>query len=791
MRNYGNIICDDENRRNLILEKNLNGIDYVEVELINQNESKLHVFFIKPILQDLAEVLKKKETYKIIGGVRITNVEINGRPEVHEKSVTLTVNTAGDFSYYTLKIDTPKLDCMYSQQTFCFKAQCPSSFDCKPRESSEPLKLETPPFIDYMAKDYSSFRQALVDYISTKYPFWTERSEADLGMMLIDLFSYAADRLSYLQDTIANEAYLDTARQRVSVKRHAQFIDYRMHDGCNSKTYLYFKAIKGGEVPANTQVCTESEDNDVIVFETDEPLKIYKANNLLNIHTWGNKLCCLPKGTTSIYLEKNQAHLKKGDFIALYEKNSNHLCVIQLITVLPNDENKTDIVDPLDNTKLLYIEWSQNEALKRDFIVSTIDNEGKKNNNTEVWGNIIPASHGKTIDEEYYPKKPESSDEEGFKTTKDGLYHIDNQTWYEVKNNKLSFNLRGAPLTFLKKPIEEQDEPISSVKIYVKTQGNDEYKEWTETPTLLKSKPFDEHFVVDVDEYGKAIIRFGDGTCGQAIPDNAFIKAKYRIGCGTIGNVGSNRLTSLKNNLEPKLTYLNQIIKSVKNILQAEGGEDLETINHVKFLAPKALRREQKRAVTEDDYVRAVEELNDKVSKAQALFRWTGSWYTVFITIDPKGEKEFDDELKNNVLAHISKYKLAGYDVEICKPEYVPLEIEINICVNPGYFKAHVKEALLQILSNKEFSNGKKGFFHPDNFTFGQSVYLSHLYQAIGEIEGINYAEIIGFKRFGKLACNEIDQGYISIAKTEIVQLNNDLNYPEKGVLKLNMMGGK
>ena len=66
--------------------------------------------------------------------------------------------------------------------------------------------------IDYLARDYASFRRALIDLIPSKLPEWTDRSEADFGVVLIELFAYMADILSYYQDRIANEAFLTTRR---------------------------------------------------------------------------------------------------------------------------------------------------------------------------------------------------------------------------------------------------------------------------------------------------------------------------------------------------------------------------------------------------------------------------------------------------------------------------------------------------------------------------------------------------------------------------------------------------
>jgi hypothetical protein len=82
--------------------------------------------------------------------------------------------------------------------------------------------------IDYLARDYDSFRQALVGLIPAKLPEWTDNSETDFGIVLIELFAYMADILSYYQDRAANEAFLATAQERRSVIQHLQLIGYEM-----------------------------------------------------------------------------------------------------------------------------------------------------------------------------------------------------------------------------------------------------------------------------------------------------------------------------------------------------------------------------------------------------------------------------------------------------------------------------------------------------------------------------------------------------------------------------------
>ena len=45
------------------------------------------------------------------------------------------------------------------------------------------------PPIDYLAKDFLSFRQALLDFSALRYPQWQERSEADFGVMFLEALS--------------------------------------------------------------------------------------------------------------------------------------------------------------------------------------------------------------------------------------------------------------------------------------------------------------------------------------------------------------------------------------------------------------------------------------------------------------------------------------------------------------------------------------------------------------------------------------------------------------------------
>ena len=162
----------------------------------------------------------------------------------------------------------------------------------------------------------------------------------------------------------------------------------------------------------------------------------------------------------------------------------------------------------------------------------------------------------------------------------------------------------------------------------------------------------------------------------------------------------------------------------------------------------------------------------------------------MFVTIDRKGGREVDANFKTDMLNFLERYRIAGYDIEINGPIYVPLEIAMNVCVKPGYFRSNVKQSLLFTFSNYELENGRRGFFHPDNFTFNQPLYLSQIYEAAMEVAGVASVEVTLFRRWGKLSTGEIDKGVLKSSTLEIIRLDNDPNFPENGKINFSMEGG-
>jgi predicted phage baseplate assembly protein len=277
------------------------------------------------------------------------------------------------------------------------------------------------------------------------------------------------------------------------------------------------------------------------------------------------------------------------------------------------------------------------------------------------------------------------------------------------------------------------------------------------------------------------MMRFGDDLNGRRPETGTEFVARYRVGNGTAGNVGAEAVHHV-------VTAEDGIVL-VRNPLSAHGGRDLESNDSVRRRAPEAFRRLE-RAVTREDYAE-VTERHDDVQNAAATFRWTGSWHTVFVTVDREGGEALSEEFADSLQHHLDRYRMAGHDLAFREPIYVPLEVALHVCVQPDHFRSDVKRTLNELFSNRVLRDGRRALFHPDNLGFGEPVYVSRLYAAARTVPGVLSLHVQAFRRQGTDDELALQEGRIKLGRLEIARLDNDPNYPERGVLDMELHGGK
>lgn len=134
--------------------------------------------------------------------------------------------------------------------------------------------------IDYTSRDFIGYRDSLLTYASQRIPEWTSRSPADFGVVMVELFSYFGDIVSFYQDRIQNEGFISTATLRSSVVAIAQQLGYQPYNALPAKGQLVFEATSGLSadyvVPAGTQVISAFNPSldAPVVFETDADVTV-------------------------------------------------------------------------------------------------------------------------------------------------------------------------------------------------------------------------------------------------------------------------------------------------------------------------------------------------------------------------------------------------------------------------------------------------------------------------------------------------------------------------------------
>jgi hypothetical protein len=172
------------------------------------------------------------------------------------------------------------------------------------------------------------------------------------------------------------------------------------------------------------------------------------------------------------------------------------------------------------------------------------------------------------------------------------------------------------------------------------------------------------------------------------------------------------------------------------------------------------------------------------------------------VTIDPVGTNELSYELRKNVSDYLGAVRLIGEDLEIRPPVFVPLEIRVVLCAKPDVWSEDLRFVLEQEFSAGWTPDGRKGFFHPDLWTFGQALYASQIVGRAMQVDGVEHAVgqktgtpgddktiSVSIKRFNSPigAADSITQ----LNYNEIVQVMNDPDHLEQGTIFFDIKGGR
>ncbi len=823
------------------------GIDFIYVD---PGQTTLDVYFLRPpgaLTAPLTANPLNPEDIRIYapsgGAPEMPVLSANWANVSGRDVLRIIVAEPGDFTLYNLFIDDLRIDPYFNDVSFSFKANCPSDLDCTPGPHECPPEEPVDFPVNYEARDFWSFRQALLDFASLRYPDWTDRLEADAGIMMTEVMSAMGDEMAYYQDRVSREAYLETASQRRSLVRHARLVDYEVREGTGARAWLdvTVKAGQSGDIPAGIDVWSVSDQGDKTDFEVGHGLaevehgKLYHVDALRNSfdpHIWDEDDLCLPVGATHLHIKGyHQANLPFDDFAGETDVTGGKWVLLRTMPLNPAQPARAHFVrlidvveerDPVFGEDITRLTWEPAQALPFELDLTVLT----------IRGNIIPVTAGKTCTA-YFVTGADLTELTADEQT--ALLNAYNQAAPPVRaveragrDGSVTF-LYTLPKSDISSLVWLGDEPqnakpeISLHEVSFDGTCWINVRPWTARRSLIginSAQAQDWHYTLDHGSWRRVAgyqrtaeeivhrdyasnlgttIQFGDGEFGLIPAGKTVFRVDYRLGNGRRGNVAAGALKFIADDRDPgpcdpaltNLDFLDNVTQlyPVENPLPAFGGMDPETPAEVRQKAPEAFRAITFRAVRPEDYAEAAERL-PWVQRAGAEFRWTGSWLSAFVTPDPLGAVTLETGRRVALMDQLNRFRQAGREVIVSDPYYANLDLIINICVAPDAYLGEVKERVLEALLGKTGINPKPGYFSEDNFTFGTSLERSSLEAIIQAVSGVRAVEHIWFRRRGWFGWRRFYIMSYNPGPKTIIRVENDPLNPERGTLKLYLHGG-
>ncbi|MCG8421421.1 MAG: baseplate J/gp47 family protein [Proteobacteria bacterium] len=803
-------------RRALVRQRDdLVGIDYIDVESIPNGQSnqpvttyKLHVHF----LGTGAGIDTLKREHIAIKPDLSAAITILDRQIPESGNAILTIQVAGvtaTMGRYTLQLTRPDSASRSDSDaapdgdagpTFApFFDRIDFRFDVDatagPGRARSPETVatgdKTPP-IDYRVRDYRGFRGLMLDRIAALIPDRQEHHPADTLTVLVEIIAHVSDQLSYYQDAVATEAYLGTARRRVSVRRHARLLGYFVHEGANARVWVAFgvssttgpvELARGTPILSDVRPARPTlsrgeyqrvlDMQSPVVFETMHEATLWPQANRMPLYTWGAREFALEAGATSAHLKGAFADVvDPGDVLILEEQgsqadpSSRRAHPIRLIAVESAIDPLGDNLDSPGSTALTRIEWHPADALPFRLVVAA----NGASERAFATGNVVLADHGRTIEREALPPAHAS-----------GTARYRPRLQRRNMTHAASYDhsrARSLPEPASQVMTTDPRDARPSIEL---THDGQADQVWRPRRDLLDADGDTRAFVVELESDRVSWVRFGDGIYGSK-PAARGYRAHYRIGNGLVGNIGARALAHVVTDTPG--------IESVTNPLPARGGVEPETIQQVRIQAPRA-HRARIRATTPDDYAALARQFPGVGRAVASASR--GRPVPIAIRVERIGRQPVDDPaFCASLLAHLEPARMIGHRLVILPARYLGIDLTITATTVPGYRASPVRNALAEAFSTLDLGAGRRGFFHPDRFDFGDELLATDLRRHALDILGVASVTVKARPwRFDDRTSIVEPGQVIRPQRDQIIRLDNDPGAAEFGVLTIDVREGE
>ena len=250
----------------------------------------------------------------------------------------------------------------------------------------------------------------------------------------------------------------------------------------------------------------------------------------------------------------------------------------------------------------------------------------------------------------------------------------------------------------------------STIRVSV---SNSTIEVYTLYENILNVNKTSKLFLIQEIEDEKYEILFGDNILGKKPEHGSTISISYIVTNGKSAD-GSANFTFSGNIKDNNSTNITSGISLITTTSSSENGDDIETIDSVKYLAPRVYAS-QYRAVTANDYKGLIPYLYSNIDSVTA---YGGEeldppqYGKVFISIKPRNGNFLSEITKNDIKKKLKQYSIAGIKPELIDLKYLYVEIDSTVYYNPAFISDSViiKNQVLNTLNFYSISSDVNSF---------------------------------------------------------------------------------
>jgi hypothetical protein len=184
--------------------------------------------------------------------------------------------------------------------------------------------------ISYRSGKYGTFREAMLKAIGREGRYLVDlntRASDDPTVALIDAWAVAGDVLSFYAERIANETYVGTATERLSIRALARLLDYELGPGKAAETWLAFTledadgAPLDVPLPKNLKVNSiPGPDENMVAFETIEEFTAHPWLNAMRPQMEREQRIDDVSESKAVLALGNRSDISQGDTLLVFEE---------------------------------------------------------------------------------------------------------------------------------------------------------------------------------------------------------------------------------------------------------------------------------------------------------------------------------------------------------------------------------------------------------------------------------------------------------------------------------------